>query len=378
MTNDKGSICIVGWDFPPTIGGLSDHTKILADLFFREGWRVVVVAAARQTEAVPYEIRGLQSKSWTAILGTVRESMCERVLVQYVPHMWGRGGVALDAATGIWRLAREFDTTVWLHELQEELRLPITRVIRSLAQRLQLAIIQHGAQKAVITNDYYRGLLNNKIQKKVLQVPVFSSLCLYPESRRTDAASSTDLHLVVFGGGRDLRKTLPYLVDGLKNVGVTWSLQLFGAASVEEAEWITKIAKESSVEDLVRYTPNASQSELVEHLSAADIFVSPYFGGPSGRRTTIAAALQFGLPVIALDGRQRQKEFEHMQNVYLVENNSADAWQAAIRTLVQNPELAVTMRREAKNLYSTVFHHEITFRKVFNYVRGCNLSEMME
>jgi hypothetical protein len=95
---------------------------------------------------------------------------------------------------------------------------------------------------------------------------------------------------------------------------------------------------------------------LAEYLSAADIFLSPLADGASMRRTTIAAALQHGVPVISTDGHLTDRQLRADDNgLEMVKVEDAVAFGNAAGALASNPSERERRRERARLAYADLW-----------------------
>lgn len=76
-------------------------------------------------------------------------------------------------------------------------------------------------------------------------------------------------------------------------------------------------------------------------------------GGASLKNGTLAAALNWGLPIVTSKGDMTDERYlQHQQNIFFVHNSfSADDWIKAIKSVSENEDLSNRLKKNASNFY---------------------------
>jgi glycosyltransferase involved in cell wall biosynthesis len=104
--------------------------------------------------------------------------------------------------------------------------------------------------------------------------------------------------------------------------------------------------------------------EVSRLMATCDVFVLPYLDGISSRRTTLAAALLHGLPVLTTRGKQADAMFVHRENIYLVPLGDAQAFADGLMELARCPELRTRLALGARALHAARFSWHTIARQV--------------
>jgi len=102
-------------------------------------------------------------------------------------------------------------------------------------------------------------------------------------------------------------------------------------------------------------------------MAACDLFVLPYIDGISSKRTTLAAALLHGLPVLATRGKRLDGMFVHGENIYLVPLGDDEAFAHGRLGLGRRPELRPRLAHGARALHDARFAWEVVAEQVARY-----------
>jgi glycosyltransferase involved in cell wall biosynthesis len=116
--------------------------------------------------------------------------------------------------------------------------------------------------------------------------------------------------------------------------------------------WIRRCGLPADLLD-VREAPPAS--EVSHELAAADLFVAPLADGVSSRRTTVAAALAHGLPVVGTSGPSTDAWLADSPAVALVAADDGPALVAHLDALAVDPSRRAVMAHAARDLYEGQF-----------------------
>jgi len=133
--------------------------------------------------------------------------------------------------------------------------------------------------------------------------PVFSNMPR-PENDCEAARFGTRVGLFGYGHEGVLRETVLAALLALRNDGHNVVLLLIGAPgadSVAGRGWVGPAGRRGGI---VEFTGVLPAQHLSNTLAACDVLLFADVDGPSSRKTTLAASLVSGRPVIALDGPQ--------------------------------------------------------------------------
>lgn len=348
-------LTLLSRDAPPMAGGIADHTAILATNLARRGHAVTLV-----TREGAGTIEGVDV--WThprfdaapprAIGEVIAATQPDSVLWAYNPFSFGARGLARRAPRIAASLKRQLPGTkmiVFAHELM------YPKGVGGLkgwlwwhSQSKAFEAVLKASDAMIVTTPDRLPLAKDK----GICIPVGSNLpdLDVPIDRieiRASLGIQPDRYLVAHlggvGPGRDLGTALDALHD-LPHV----DLLLAG----ETGEMHIPV----SLQDRIHIPGPQPPEDLARELRAADLYVHLDPVGPTpGRRTTLVAALQAGLPIVAFAGEQTDPRLGETGCVRLVPPRDAPALAAQIRELHQNPEEASLMGRNARALHDSEF-----------------------
>ncbi|MGB8510838.1 MAG: glycosyltransferase family 4 protein [Pyrinomonadaceae bacterium] len=385
---------IITGEYPPLQGGVSDYTRIVAEGLTAAGDEVVVWCPALagdgrsrdvcETRACDDEGSGYMSSHGLTVrrelasfapsdwrrLGRMldEERAPRRLLVQYVPHLYGYRAMNLPLCLWLWKRAR-FDgdeVQIVLHEPFLDFGgNPRQRAV-AFVQRLMAAVILNGACRVWTTTraweDCWRPYaFGRRVRFNWLPVPCTIPVACDPTSSSDTvsvraryvprAGHSLVGHLGTYPQhiAAQLRLALPALLA--KNASV--SVLLMGRGSTYTRDAL--IASHPSLAGRIHATGLLDERELSTHLAACDVLVQPFTDGVSTRRTSVMAGLAHGLPIVTTCGRLTETLWAKSNAVKLVPADDAAALSAGIEQLLNDAPERTRLRHAARTLYRERF-----------------------
>ena len=213
--------------------------------------------------------------------------------------------------------------------------------VQALAQRLALQPVLAGSDVAVVTTAQRARSLSRRRWPARLTVhtaPVFSTIGAPEQITWGPAVGSEPVVGVLNSTGDGARPDV--IVGALARVPGSCrpSLVLLGSPGPRHpaAKHWSEEAERRGVADRVMFSGVVSEPELRRRIESCDVIVLPNDHGPSGRRTTLGAALAHGIPTIALDGPERWQELAEADALEIVPPEEA-AVAAALRQILGSP-----------------------------------------
>jgi glycosyltransferase involved in cell wall biosynthesis len=222
------------------------------------------------------------------------------VILQYNPFAFGRRGFAPRLALDLIALRRRrphVRQAVMVHEAYVGINSAKSLLIGTW-QRLQLRAVLGAADAVMVTTSSWIPLLPG--HKRAVAVPVGSNLpdrrAGRGERRRALGADATTLVLATFGTSHPSRLT-DHVVSAANAVATEHGHVTLLCLGIG-----TQAFRGLDPAVLVHRPGCQTEDELARELSAADIFLAPFFDGLTTRRGTMMAALQHALPVVGTAG----------------------------------------------------------------------------
>lgn len=355
---------LISPDYPPRLGGVADHGRHLARGWTDSGLPVTVLTSSG-IDVVPAEDPfPVQAclPNWNQtelLLDAIRRHATpdRQVIWQYVPHLYGRGGVHTAPAKVMARLSVEgFRQLLLAHEISADYSLWPHRAWYVWHQRHSWNQILQEVDAIGFSTEVALNRWTGKwtsLRDRAFLTPSPSNIPkapLPPNSietwRQAGPSTQEGTWLVFFGGPgsglqperllgpwRQLRSENPSL--GLAILG----RRLQPALSPDEAPWF-------------RSGENLPASEISLALQAASLVLLPYIDGVSERRSSFHAALEHGCPILTTVGHNTGPSLRHAPIM--------ETWPARepvpihhICSLLSRPDHLQDLAQRARNHYDS-------------------------
>lgn len=377
---------ILSGEYPPTRGGVADHTLNLARGFSEAGDETLVVAPARgagpdaEAEFAVPGVRVLRTQGIydradrRAIEAALRDFGAPRALLQFVPQSFGRRGINPLFASWFRRLPCE--RWVLFHEVSAPFGGPFApkRNLMALATRAMAAGVAAAADRIFVTIPAWEARIRavaprlkpGKPPIDVLPVPSNLDETIDEEASHAfraglfpDPDGPIVGHFGTYGVATAdlLRRILPAIL----RLPAAPRALLLGRGSVEFAREVASRLGEGEG-GRIRALGETDASEGATALSACDLVVQPYTDGIGSRRTTATASLALGVPIVANRGFLTDPIWIEEGMAELTDD--ADAIPAAVARLLANPEARRRISERAKRIYRERFSIAATVGKL--------------
>jgi glycosyltransferase involved in cell wall biosynthesis len=348
-------LLIVSPLFPPARGGLPDHADRLAAALHGPLSVTVLTSPGVDTDR-PFAVRGELAR-WHdpgAVLDAVaRVASSGPVLWEYVPHMYGRGGVNL-ALPAVWRaLRRQGRRQVAIaHEIAGPFSWWPHRSLYALAHRLQWRALVRTADAIGIST---AGWLE-RIQRSpgrwdhlfLAPSPANVPTPLLPADHRDCWRAKQGLaaarQVVGYYGTIGAGKQFDWVLGAWRTaltVEPATALVVVGADPTEQAA-----AGERAWMRGLGYVP---AGDAAEALQAMDLLLLPFVDGVSERRSSFMAALANGVPVLTTVGPATGRELRSAGCYLAADGGRAGFAQETVRALADRARLRQLGARGARH-----------------------------
>lgn len=299
----------------------------------------------------------------------------QAILWHYSTFAYGVRGLPVFSPLWAWWLRRSHvPLVIILHELVYPWRRRGWRgFLFAITQRLALVPVVWASSGAIVTTPERADWLRSRWwlpRRPVTFIPVFSNVP--PGVPRARRPRSSPAVIGAFGYGAP--GMLPALVTmavailALRTEGGA-ELRLIGAPGRQSpaGEAWTRAAAEAGLED-VEFTGILDPAALRDALADVDALVFSDECGPTSRKTTLAACLASGRPVVAVDGPQRWDELRAASAVALSSHDSGDL-AATLQRLVDDDEFRARLGAHAVAFYKARMSADVAANEILAFCR---------
>ncbi len=364
-------IVLICRNYPPAICGVGDHTYFVAHEMAQLGHEVTVFTSerpdVRRHEGITVRTIGGEwaARTIPSILEGLASTDPDALYLQYVPHMYGHAGVAPWTVSLARAIRRRFRSKLIV--IFHELYVPWSASARLLAggviHRWQAASLIHLVHASAVTTPRRRDTMRRWMPLhagKISEIPVGSNIPVVPLSNGERSALRTQLGaneaplIGAFGTLKPDERNHDLLFASLARVRrVHPDARFVWIGSVDRDSPEFALAAEKAlrfgVGDVVQWTGCLSAEDTSRHLSSLDVFLSLQAEGPCFRRGSLLAAMDHGLPIVALDGRATDPRLEHATHMMLVGPNP-ESVADNLHAVLSSPELSTRLRLNVKEL----------------------------
>lgn len=319
--------------------GVRDHAVLLADALAQE--QVDCSLHWLWPEERSFARARSEVRSWTADLReTLERERYDAVLLHYSVFAHSYRGLPIFVRPLLSALgASRVPVLTVLHEYAYPWgRGGIRGTTWAATQRAVLVEVMRASSAVVVTADFRARWLASRPwlpRRRTVVAPVFSNLpspgAVAPRSRL----------IGLFGYGHD-GAAVSLVLDAMRLLhdrGVEARLVLLGGpgrGSPAGEAW-SSAADARGVASSLSFSGVLAAQDLADALAACQVLLSAEPSGPTSRKTTLAASLASGRPVVALDGRLRWQELVE-SGAAVVVPATADALAGAVAGLLQDEE----------------------------------------
>lgn len=350
-------ITVLTEEFPPEVGGIGDHADRMAAELAVRGNPVTVVCSAGSEPRTAFDVRAVvdrwDSRGVPSISAAVAGTNPDVIVWEYNPFSIGRRGLAPRAGYLARALASHAPLVLFLHELWFPWGREGARGFAWAAgQRLQAIGVLRAASRWIVTTETREKELARFGRAKLRRIPAGTAIepvALMGDPRARwgiPAGAFVIAHLGSAGPGRDLVPAYQ-AVSRLAARGIDARLLLAGNTGPLDIP--------QGVATRVVVTGTIAREELSAALQASDVYLHADPVGPAaGRRTSLAAALAHGVPVVAYRGPDSAPQLADGVGIVLVER-SGERLASALAQLSAGPVARGRIGDAGRDAYERFF-----------------------
>jgi glycosyltransferase involved in cell wall biosynthesis len=368
---------LVTGEYPPQAGGVSDYTWLLAKGLAEAGDAVEVWAPFCQGRptSVPgvtvHRLPGHFGPRALAQLGTALSRRSGgRLLVQYVPHMYG--WKAMNLAFCSWLLLRcPVSPWVMFHEVAFPVRAgqPLRHNVLGAVQHAMASLVARAAARVFVSIPAWEGLLRRlaPLKAPVTWLPIPSTVALDADAAAVAAVRARLApgpgglvlgHFGTFGG--PVARPLTAALESLLAAAPGRVALLLGRGS--EAFAGQFLDRRPSLRGRVQATGELRAGAVAAHLRACDVLLQPYPDGVSSRRTSFMAGLALGCPTVTTLGPLSEPLWQRQDLAEAVPVEAPDDFVRRTEGLLQSPQRRHQLGRQARAGYRQFFSLQRTIQ----------------
>jgi glycosyltransferase involved in cell wall biosynthesis len=367
---------IITPEYPPQPGGVSDYTAQVAEGLAQTGEEVHVWCPGTRAGAT-----GVSRSEGTVhvhrVLGHVtpedlkavgeqldRFPAPRRILVQYVPHGYGRRSMNVPFCTWLWRRATQHGDSleIMVHEAFLNFEGSWRQCGAALIHRLMTVILLRGATRVWVSipeceRRWKVYTLGRRVPFQWLPVP--SNIRVACDEAAVQAirrryVSDGGLLLGHFGTyGLPVLSVLEPIVLKIAREIPDPPLLLMGRGSQEFRNRL--IERHPALECRLHTTGPLDPECLSQHIAACDVMIQPYPDGATTRRTSLMVGLAHSKPIVTTTSEVTEPLWAQSEAVGMAPSGDADAFVKLLRQILRDPGERARMSHAARKLYQERF-----------------------
>jgi len=370
------TIHVITPEYPPTIGGVSDYTRQVARGLSDAGDLVHVWCPGGGDEEatggiVVHRALGTFSEADLRRADDALNALPapRRILVQWVPHGYGRRSMNLAFCLWLRRRAEAGDRVeLMVHEPFLEFAGSVRQRVAAGVHRVMTIVLLRSAAQVWLSIPAWESrlrpyALGRNVPFTWLPIPAALERPA-PESvasvRRELGGERGCLIGHVSTYGSLISTLLDGLVPDLLRTTPEARLLLIGAHG--EAYASVLIDRYPDFRGRIITTGYVDAAALAAHIAACHVLVQPYPDGVSARRTTTMAGLSLGVPVVTTSGHLTESFWEGSRAIRLSDVGDWNTFNGHVRRLLSSPEERCRLSVDARRFYDEHFavHHTIS------------------
>jgi glycosyltransferase involved in cell wall biosynthesis len=371
---------LITGEYPPGCGGVGDHTRLLAQGLAQRGQSVTVwcsgAAATVETEG-PVQVRRELGSLGLSDLRRADASLTaqptpRRLVVQWVPHAFGKRGVNVMVSRWLRRRVRRAgdQIEVIIHEAYLGYGGGLKRRLAALVQRWMLREVLAEAQRAWVVTTAWLPLVRPYAPRNLPLdwLPIPSNIPVVPQPEATAALRRSLCpedgrlvgHFGTYGG-----HTQGLLLAGIRQLlGLEPDLHLLLLGKGGVAFRQRLLHEGVGRPDRLHAPGELPACDLSRYLAACDVMMQPYCGGVSMRNGSLMACLAHGRAVVASRGWLTETFWREAAAIELVEEADCRGLAERVVGLLRDPVRRRQLAAAAQAVYQDRFALEHSLQRL--------------
>ena len=371
---------IITSEYPPQPGGVSDYTYLVSAGLASQGDEVHVWCPAYSGIQPRVEGVAVHRELGAITLADLRRAGQQldqfpaprRLMVQWVPHGYGRQSMNVAFCWWLWnRAARHGDRVeIMVHEPYLPFRArSIRQNAAALVHRLMTILLLRAAERVWISIPEWEKCwrpyaFGRQLPFHWLPIPSSIPLAHIPggvQAVRRRYVSQDDVLAGHFGThGWPITSLLEPILLALAEAPGNLRVLLMGIGS--EPFRASLLRKQPRLDGLIYATGALSAEDLSCHVAACDLLIQPYPDGVSSRRTSLMVGLCHGKPIVTTSGPLSEPFWKDTGALALAPAGDSGEFLRLLSSLQADTHERARMGQAAKMLYQHRFDisHTIT------------------
>jgi len=333
-------ICLITSRLGTRRCGVGDYTVRLAETFKLMNHRVTILS-----DLPSWGLIGML-RLWRE-LNRIKPDL---VILQWVPFLYHRFGVNFWIPLCFFALrCRGYRLQIMVHEMW----VPYTRAqyfVTGPLQRLSLLLLIVICHKTSVSIEAWTKQLRKLVpwkKAKIHWVPVGSTVPVAAQATRRDGSGILLVSINPMGSGKgpELLQKVWERIRQEPNL----RLLVIGLTQDDAKKFFPALAEDKNC----IFTGFLGHQELSAYLQGAAMLLAPFVDGVTGRRTSIMAGLEHGVPAITTRGFLMDEVFE--KSPLVICRYDVDEFSAAVLELLRDPVRRQAMASASKAFYDQHF-----------------------
>ena len=251
----------------------------------------------------------------------------------------------------------------------------------NLGSRLAILTLLHLSDRLLSDNDFVIGVLRRYLpylRKKIHYMPSGSNISIEPRRKYTQAyvraqyGFEPDALYICHFGYLDQTRNIESIFQAVKlqrDRGKDVRVIMIGGDPFQTGrkryEALSTFISQLDLNPYVTWTGFCGEEQVAQYLICADLCVLPFSRNTTGR-SSLPAALAFGLPVITTSRTKTLFSLRDHENVMLVPPDDVPSLSAAIGELGDDPALRYRLGEAAFRLWQEEFSFEVIGKRTLS------------
>jgi len=370
--------------FGNTVEALSVHTKIISSYFKRDCEVAIMTSGGsanlKKTDNLEVKDRLIEiSGTWNFInlikkFTEIKAFNPDKIFIQYVPFLYGRGGINFSFPLFIMflKIFFKYRIEIYFHELYYPFEMKMKSILMNVSHIIMLLILGISADQIMVTTKDFKKLMKRILffKKNIFWLPVGPNIEKYrvdqkacDEFSRKNNISSADIVLGSFGTFHP-SKNYHLIFDILKKIKTEEKIPVkFIMIGQDESQLLEYLGDGDfkELQGIVITTGKLNDFEVNVAFAVMDLYLGYFVDGLSTRRGSIMAAMQAGLPIISTLSKTTEGCFIKQAQVYLYDPDEKIFF-ASVKELIKHYGYQI---KKMGKIPHQVFEELFAWEKIF-------------